>query len=62
MFSVIAGKYDGDDLNCKYSDDFDSLDDAIAAFDKVKGYPWAFIQYKGRVLELFWDGYDPFRH
>lgn len=60
MFSVIAGKYEGNELNCKYSHDFPSLDEAIEAYDQVDSYPWAYIQYKGRVLDLFYKGFDPF--
>lgn len=54
MFSVIAGKYDGQDKNCKYSDEFETLDQAIAAYDTVSSYPWAHIVYQGRVLDV-WD-------
>lgn len=60
MFSVIAGKYDGNEINCKYIQDFSTLDEAIAAYDQVASYPWAYIKYKGRVLDVFWNGYDPF--
>lgn len=42
-FTVIAGKY---------SESFDTLDEAIAAYDKVNDYPWAEINYKGRVLKV----------
>lgn len=52
MFTVAAGKYDGYDRNCKYCEDFTTLDEAISAYDKVKDYPWAEIQYKGRVLHI----------
>ena len=51
-FTVIAGKYEGYDLNYKYSESFDTLDEAIAAYDKVNDYPWAEINYKGRVLKV----------
>ena len=53
MFTVAAGTYGGywgHDRNCKYCEDFTTLDEAIAAYDKVKDYPWVEIQYKGRVL------------
>lgn len=44
-FSVVAGKYDGDERNCKYCDDFATLDEAITAFDAVSDYTWAWIEY-----------------
>ena len=54
MFSVIAGKYeDNNEANYKYSCEFETLDEAIAAYDFVSDYPWAYIKYKGRVLELW---------
>ena len=54
-FMVLAGKYDGYydyDRNSKYSANFTTLDEAIAAYDKVKDYPWAEISYKGRALQV----------
>ena len=59
MFSVIAGKYDDNEPNCKYSVDFETLDGAIAAYDQVASYPWAYIEYKGRVMEVFRNGFHP---
>jgi hypothetical protein len=53
MFSVRAGKYDDQQMNCKYSDEFETLDEAIKAYDNVDSYPWAYIQYKNRTLELW---------
>lgn len=61
MFSVIAGKYESHEPNCKYSEEFESLDAAMSAYDKVRGYPWAYIQYKGRFLELFNDDFGMFK-
>lgn len=52
-FGVIAGKWDESERNCKYSADFASLDEAVEAYDRVSGYPWAYILYKGRTLELY---------
>ena len=55
MFTVAAGKYEGYwgyDRNCKYCEDFATLDEAISAYDKVKDYPWVEIQYKGRKLQV----------
>ena len=51
-FTVVAGKYDGYDRNCKYCESFDTLDEAISAYDKLNGYPWAEISYKGRRLQV----------
>jgi len=59
-FGVIAGKWDGNERNCKYASDFASLDEAIAAYDTMVSYPWAYIQYKGRVLELFRKDFEVF--
>lgn len=59
QFSVIAGKHDGQDLNCKYSADFDTLDQAIEAYDKVSVYPWAYIQYKNRTIDVWEEGNNP---
>ena len=55
MFTVAAGTYEGDyDYYriCRYCEDFATLDKAISAYDKVKDYPWAEIEYKGRTLEV----------
>lgn len=51
-FTVLAGKYDDVGTNCKYCEDFTTLDEAIAAYDKVKDYPWARIEYKGCMLQV----------
>ena len=61
MFDVLAGKYEEHhELNVKYSNSFDTLDDAIKAYDEVSNYPWAYIQYKGRTLELWGNDNSPF--
>ena len=52
MFTVLAGKYDGHERNCKYCEDFATLDEAISAYDKVNDYPWVEINYKGRKLQV----------
>lgn len=52
-FSVVAGKWDGERGNCKVADSLHTLDEAIASCDKVSDYPWSYILYKGRVLELW---------
>lgn len=59
MFTVIAGKYDGNELNCKYNADFETLDEAIVAHDEMSTYPWAIIEYKGRILDVFYKGFKP---
>ena len=51
-FKVLAGKYDGHERNCKYIANFNTLDEAISDYDKVKDYPWAEIEYKGRTLQV----------
>lgn len=52
-FTVLAGKYEGYHYrNCKYCEEFTTLDEAIAAYDKVKDYPWARIEYKDRMLQV----------
>ena len=51
-FTVVAGKYDGYLLTCNYCESFDTLDEAISAYDKVNDYPWAEISYKGRALQI----------
>lgn len=43
-FVVDAGKYDGDEENCKYSERFETYDEALAAFNKVGDYPWRRIE------------------
>lgn len=60
-FTVIAGKYDNQDKSCKYSDDFDTLDQVIEAYDKVSGYPWAYIEYQGRIMDIWDKGNHPLR-
>ena len=52
-FTVVAGKYDGYDRDCKYCESFDTLDEAISAYDKLNVYPWAEISYKGRRLQIY---------
>jgi hypothetical protein len=51
-FSVAAGKYEhaafdsGPEENCKYSDDFETLEEAMAAFEEHKSYPWCRIEMR----------------
>ena len=45
QFHVSAGKYDSQERNCKYCESFNSIDDAIEAYDRYKSYPWAVIEY-----------------
>lgn len=44
QFDVVAGKYDGSEENCKYSNRFDTYDEALAALTKVSDYPWSRIE------------------
>jgi len=44
-FRVVAGKYDGDEENCKFvSDTFDTYDEAVAELATVLDYPWSRIE------------------
>ena len=52
IFTVVAGKYDGQERNCKYRKAFATLDEAISACDQVREYPWVEIEYKGRMLQV----------
>lgn len=52
-FTVVAGKYDGYERNCKYIEDFDTLDAALAAYMRVKDYPWSHIEYGDMRLEAY---------
>lgn len=58
-FLVMAGKYDADEANCKYSVEHNSLSAAIEDYDKVRTYPWAFIEFNGRVLDVRAAGCHP---
>jgi len=61
MFGVVAGKIEGNSqFNCKYSDDFETLAEAIKAYDEVSSYPCSYITYDGRYLELIYNGFNPF--
>ena len=60
VFSVLAGKYDGHERNCKYSEDFSTLDEAIDAYDMMSGCPWRYIQYSGRTIELLREDFEIF--
>lgn len=54
-FTVVAGKYDGFDHNCKYVEKFTTLDAALEALHKVADYPWHHIEYRGipeAVIEI----------
>lgn len=60
-FVVVAGKYEDNELNCKYSsEEHTTLDAAIEDYDRVSSYPWSYIEYKGRILELWAKGNSPF--
>lgn len=51
-FTVLAGKYDGNERNIKYVESFATLDGAIVALREVNDYPWYEIEYKGVSLTL----------
>ena len=44
VFHVVAGKYDGDEENCKFSDTRDTLEEAEALLLTVNDYPWSRIE------------------
>jgi len=52
-FHVSAGKYHDHERTCSYCNSFATLDEAIADYDKVSGYPWAEIQYKGVTFQPY---------
>lgn len=45
-FHVLAGKYDGNDENCKYANTFATREEAEAALAEVSDYPWSRIEEK----------------
>ena len=45
-FRVLAGKYDGNDENCKYANTFATREEAEAALAEVSDYPWSRIEEK----------------
>lgn len=48
MFTVVAGKLEDDgERNYKYIESFATLDEAQAALDKVRSYPFAEIEGQG---------------
>ncbi len=44
VFHVVAGKYDGDEENCKFSDVRYTLEEAEALLLTVSDYPWSRIE------------------
>ena len=44
VFHVVAGKYDGDEENCKFADVRYTLEEAEALLLTVRGYPWSRIE------------------
>ena len=38
-YTVLAGKYDGDEINWKYIDSFDTFEEAMTAYNTVRDYP-----------------------
>lgn len=59
-FDVVAGRYENGGPVCKYSENFDTLRQAITAADRLAGYPWVFIQYGQRFLEIRAPGFQVF--
>jgi len=51
-FTVLAGKYDGNERNIKYVESFATLDDALTALKFVSDYPWYEIEYQDCALTL----------
>mgnify|MGYP003589647409 FL=1 len=43
-FHVVAGKYDGDEENCKFVDVRETREDAEALLASVADYPWSRIE------------------
>ncbi len=43
-FHVVAGKYDGDEENCKFADVRETREDAEALLASVADYPWSRIE------------------
>ena len=43
-FHVVAGKYDGDEENCKFADVRYTREEAEALLLTVRGYPWSRIE------------------
>ena len=44
VFHVVAGKYDGNEENCKFSDTRYTLEEAEALLLTVSDYPWSRIE------------------
>ena len=44
VFHVVAGKYDGDEENCKFARVRYTLEEAEALLLTVSGYPWSRIE------------------
>lgn len=44
-FTVAAGKYDGEERNCKYCEDFKTFEEAFAAYIQRTDYPWCDMEY-----------------
>ena len=44
VFHVVAGKYDGNEENCKFADVRYTLEEAEALLLTVRGYPWSRIE------------------
>ncbi len=61
LFYVLAGTWDGNEINCKYtSDGYETLEAAIVDYDDHSGYAWAYIQYKDRTISVMSHDFDLF--
>ena len=45
MFTVCAGKWDGNEQNTKYIESFVSFEQALLAWTQVQDYPWSELEY-----------------
>ena len=43
-YTVLAGKYDGNEENVKYVETFPTIEEAIEAYKKVLDYPWQRVE------------------
>ena len=46
LFTVVAGKYDGEERNCKYIESFATLPEALVAFYTATDYHFCELEYK----------------
>lgn len=62
-FCIVAGKHDstryGLEANYKVIDQANDLLTAIEIADKLSDYPWCFIEFNDRYLQVFHKGFKP---